>query len=134
MNSSLQWSIVVRLEHIHSFIDNLDCIGTRSCRRRRPPGNAVCGHSSTMCLVVWWLSPQGQAGDEIQEASTHLFRLWCSFHYSACFCAACADARIHAHTHPHTPPPTYRHYSLVLTVVLAPPLCLPLLSVYTTAV
>ena len=53
-------------------------------------------------------------------------------------------ARTHAHTrthtdtstHPYTSPhtPTHRHYSLVLTVVLAPPLCLPLLSVYTTAV
>ena len=30
-----------------------------------PPGNAVSGHSSTMCLVVWWLSPHGQAGDAI---------------------------------------------------------------------
>ena len=31
----------------------------------RPPGNAVSGHSSTMCLVVWWLSSQGQADDAI---------------------------------------------------------------------
>ena len=26
-------------------------------------GNAVSGHTSTMCIVVWWLSPQGQSGD-----------------------------------------------------------------------
>ena len=61
--------VVVRLEHSHSFIDSFDNHSTASvpasCRRRRPPGNAVSGHSSTMCLVVWWLSPQGQAGDAI---------------------------------------------------------------------
>ena len=61
--------VVVRLEHSHSFIDSFDnhstASGPASCRRRRPPGNAVSGHSSTMCLVVWWLSPQGQAGDAI---------------------------------------------------------------------
>ena len=60
---------VVRLEHSHSLIDNLEnhstASGPASCRRRRPPGNAVSGHSSTMCLVVWWLSPPGQAGDAI---------------------------------------------------------------------
>ena len=60
---------VVRLEHSHSFIDSVDNQSTASepasCRRRRPPGNAVSDHSSTMCLVVWWLSPQGQAGDAI---------------------------------------------------------------------
>ena len=61
--------VVVRLEHSHSFIDSLDNHSTASgpawCRRCMPPGNAVSGHSSTMCLVVWWLSPQGQAGDAI---------------------------------------------------------------------
>ena len=48
--------VVVRLEHSHSFIDSFDnhstASGPVSCRRRRPPGNAVSGHSSTMCLVV----------------------------------------------------------------------------------
>ena len=62
-------NIVVRLEHSHSFNDSLDnhstAPGPAWCRRCRPPGNAVSGHSSTMCLVVWWLSPQGQAGDAI---------------------------------------------------------------------
>ena len=61
--------VVVRLEHSHGFIDSFDnhstASGPASCRRCRPPGNAVSGHSSTMCLVVWWLSPQGQAGDAI---------------------------------------------------------------------
>ena len=61
--------VVVRLEHSHSFIDSFDnhstASGPASGRRRRPPGNAVSGHSSTMCLVVWWLSPHGQAGDAI---------------------------------------------------------------------
>ena len=61
--------VVVRLEHSHSFNDSLDNHSTASgpawCRRCRPPGNAVSGHSSTMYLVVWWLSPQGQAGDAI---------------------------------------------------------------------
>ena len=61
--------VVVRLEHSHSFIDSLDNHSTASgpawCTRCRPPGNAVSGHSSTMCLVFWWLSPQGQAGDAI---------------------------------------------------------------------
>ena len=61
--------VVVRLEHSHSFIDSFDnhstASGPASCRRRKPPGNAVSGHSSTMCLVVWWLSPQGQAGGAI---------------------------------------------------------------------
>ena len=61
--------VVVRLEHSHSFTDIFDnhstASGPASCRRHRPPGNAVSGHSSTMCLVVWWLSPQGQAGDAI---------------------------------------------------------------------
>ena len=61
--------VVVRLEHSHSFIDSLDnhstAPGPAWCRHCRPPGNAVSGHSSTMCLVVWWLSPQGQAGDVI---------------------------------------------------------------------
>ena len=60
--------VVVRLEHSHSCNDSLDNHSTASgpawCRRCRPPGNAVSGHSSTMCLVVWW-SPQGQAGDAI---------------------------------------------------------------------
>ena len=56
---------VIRLEHSHSFIDSLDnhsttVSGPAWCRRCRPPGN-----SSIMCLVVWWLSPQGQAGDPI---------------------------------------------------------------------
>ena len=63
------FNVVVRLEHSHSFIDSFDnhstASGPASCRHRRPPGNAVSGHSSTMCLVVWWLSPQGQAGDAI---------------------------------------------------------------------
>ena len=61
--------VVVRLEHSHSFNDSLDNHSTASgpawCRRCRPPGNAVSGQSSTMCLVVWWLSQQGQAGDAI---------------------------------------------------------------------
>ena len=61
--------VVVRLEHSHSFIDSLvnhcTASGPASCKRRRPPGNAVSGQSSTMCLVVWWLSPQGQAGAAI---------------------------------------------------------------------
>ena len=41
----------------HSFIDSFDnhsdstASGPASCRGRRPPGNAVSGHSSTMCLV-----------------------------------------------------------------------------------
>ena len=60
---------VVRLELSHSFIDSFDnhstASGPDSCIRRRPPGNAVSGHSSTMRLLVWWLSPQGQAGDAI---------------------------------------------------------------------
>ena len=59
--------VVVRLKNYHSFIDSLDnystASGPASCRRRRPPGNAVSGHSSIMCLVVWWLSSQGQEGD-----------------------------------------------------------------------
>ena len=45
--------------------DVKEATNSTSCRRRRPPGNAVSGHSSTMCLVVWWLSPQGQAGHAI---------------------------------------------------------------------
>ena len=53
-------NVVVHLEHSHRFIDSLDNQSTASgpawCRRRRPPGNAVSGQSSTMCLVVWWLS------------------------------------------------------------------------------
>ena len=61
--------VVVRLEHSHSFIDILDnhpnASGPASCRRRRHQGKAVSWHSSTMCLVVWWLSPQGQLGDAI---------------------------------------------------------------------
>ena len=61
--------VVVRFEHSHTFIASLDnhstASGPASCGRRRPPGNAVSGHSSTMCIVVWWLSPQGQAGDAI---------------------------------------------------------------------
>ena len=61
--------VVVRLEQSHSFIDSFDnhstASGPASCRRRRPPGNAVKGHSSTMYLEVWWLSRQGQAGDAI---------------------------------------------------------------------
>ena len=60
---------VVRLEHSHSFIDSFDnhstASGPASCKRRRPPGNAVSRHSSTMCFVVWWLSPQEQADDAI---------------------------------------------------------------------
>ena len=65
----INWNVVVRSEHSHSFIDSFDnhstASGPASCIRRRPPGNAVSGHSSTTCLVVWWLSPQGQAGDAI---------------------------------------------------------------------
>ena len=61
--------LFVCLEHSHSFTDSFDnhstASGPTSCRRRSPPGNTVSGHSSTMCLVVWWLSPQGQAGDAI---------------------------------------------------------------------
>ena len=41
--------VVVRLEHSHSFIDSFDnhstASGPASCRRSRPPGNAVSGHS-----------------------------------------------------------------------------------------
>ena len=48
--------VVVRSEHCHSFIDSLDNQSTESgpasCRRRRPPRNAVSGHSPQMCLVV----------------------------------------------------------------------------------
>ena len=61
--------VVVRLEHTHSFIDSFDyhstASGPASCRRRRPPWNAVCGHSSIRWFVVWWISPQRQAGDAI---------------------------------------------------------------------
>ena len=39
--------------------------GPAWCRRCGPPGNAVSGYSSTMYLVVWWHSPQRQAGDAI---------------------------------------------------------------------
>ena len=57
-------NVVVRLGHSHIFIDSLDNHSTASepasCRRRRPPGNAVSRHSSTMCLVVWWLCPKGK--------------------------------------------------------------------------
>ena len=71
----MQCVVDVRLEHYHSSIDRLDNHSTASgpawCRRCRPPGNAVSGHSSTMCLVVWWLSPQGLAGDAI---TPHLWR------------------------------------------------------------
>ena len=60
--------VVVRLERSHGFIDSLDNHSTASgpawCRLR----NAVSGHSLTMCIVVWWLSPQGATGDVI----THL--------------------------------------------------------------
>ena len=49
--------VVVRLEHSHSFTASLDnhytASGPGSSRRRRPPGNAVSGHSSTMCLYLW---------------------------------------------------------------------------------
>ena len=40
----------------HSFINSFDnhstAPGPASCRRRKPPGNAVSGYSSTMCLVT----------------------------------------------------------------------------------
>ena len=53
--------MVVRLEHSHSFIDSLDnhfpASGPAWCRHCRPPGNAVSGQSSTMCIVAWWISP-----------------------------------------------------------------------------
>ena len=43
--SSLGDVVVVRLEHFHNFIDSLDNHSIASvpdsCRRRRPPGNAV---------------------------------------------------------------------------------------------
>ena len=59
--------VVVRLEHSHRSNDSLDNPSTASgpawCRRWRLPGNAVGVQSSTMWLVVWWLSPQGQARD-----------------------------------------------------------------------
>ena len=46
-------------QHSHSFIDSIDNHTTASglawCRRCMPPGNAVSGQSSTMCLVVWWI-------------------------------------------------------------------------------
>ena len=52
--------VVVHLEHSHCFNGNLDshstASGPTSCRCRRPPGNAVNGHSSTMYFVVRWLS------------------------------------------------------------------------------
>ena len=39
--------VVVRLEHSYSFTDSFDnystASGPASCRRRRPPGNAVSG-------------------------------------------------------------------------------------------
>ena len=58
--------VVVRLEHSHSLIASFDnhstVPGPASCRRSKPPDNAVSGHSSTMSFVVWWPSPQGQAG------------------------------------------------------------------------
>ena len=61
--------VVVRLEHSHSYIDSFEnhstASGPASCISRRPPGNAVSGLSSIMCLMGWWLSPQGQAGDVI---------------------------------------------------------------------
>ena len=59
--------LVVHLE-LNTLMASLVVLSTippASCRRRGPPGNAVSGYSSTMCLVVWWLSPQGQAGDAI---------------------------------------------------------------------
>ena len=69
LNNHLVVVVVVRLEHSNSFTDSLDnnstASGPASCIRRRPPGNTVNCHSSTMCLVVWWLPPQGQAGDAI---------------------------------------------------------------------
>ena len=41
--------VIVSLEHSHSFIDSFDhhstASGHASCRLRRPPGNAVNGHS-----------------------------------------------------------------------------------------
>ena len=69
ISPNMNLNVVVRLEHPHSLIDSFDnhstASGPASCRRRRPPGNAVSGHSSTMCLVVWRRSPQGQTGDAI---------------------------------------------------------------------
>ena len=70
--------VVVRLEHSHSFIDNFDnhstASGPASCRH---PVNAVSGPSSTMCLVVWWLSPQGQAGDAISRPiGREIWHIW----------------------------------------------------------
>ena len=56
---------VVRLEHSHNFDNHSIASGPGTCRRRKPPVIAKMGHSLTMCLVVWWLSPQGQAGDAI---------------------------------------------------------------------
>ena len=54
--SEYQNVVVVRLEHSHSFIDSFDnhstASGPDSLRRRRPPRNAVSGHSSTMCLDI----------------------------------------------------------------------------------
>ena len=51
---------------VSSSLDNHSTAsGPAWCRRCMPPGNAVSGHSSTMCLVVWWLSPHGQVGDAI---------------------------------------------------------------------
>ena len=71
--------VVLRLEHSHSFIASLVNHSTASgpawCRRCRPPGNAVSGHSSTMCLVVWWLSPQSQAGDAITPIGGEIRRI-----------------------------------------------------------
>ena len=69
-NATILDVVAVRLEHSHSLyiyiLDNHSIAsGPASCRLRRPPGNAVSGHSSTMCIVVWWLSPQGQARDAI---------------------------------------------------------------------
>ena len=53
--------VVVRLEHSHGFIDNLDNHSTASvpasCRRRRPPGNWYCYWRCTTIsdqLEIWF--------------------------------------------------------------------------------
>ena len=49
VSNYLKHVVVARLEHSHSFIDSFDnhstASGPASCRRSRPPGNAVSGHS-----------------------------------------------------------------------------------------
>ena len=72
--------VVVRLEHSHRSNDSLDNPSTASgpawCRRWRPPGNAVGVQSSTMWLVVWWLSPQGKHEMRPRPIGGEIRRIW----------------------------------------------------------